>query len=75
MLYDVPKYDWILSNKYLELKNNQKYTFIFDKLAQIAKMRGKWWTCFDKCKSLGICIKLYICEEIILNDYKKFEYI
>lgn len=57
------------------MKNNQKYTFIFDKLAQIAKMRGRWWTRFDKSKSVGICIKLYTCEEIKLNDYNKFEYI
>lgn len=34
---------------------------------KIAKMRVMWWTRFSRSKSVGISIKIYACNEIILR--------
>lgn len=38
-------------------------------------MRKRLWTRFDRSKSMGVCVKTYTGNEIMLNDYVKKDYI
>lgn len=41
----------------------------------IAKIKVRCWTHIGVSKSVGVCMKIFACNEIILNDCVKSEYI
>ena len=49
-------------------------SFLINK-PKIAKMRVRWWTRFGGSKSLGVFNKIDTCNDIIINNRVKSEYI
>lgn len=50
------------------------FSFSLNQL-EIAEMRVRCWSRHGRSKSIGVYINVYACNELILNDYVKHEYI